>query len=102
MDKPNERVAPLARRDPETFNNTGAKSLPKANGKSKARLPRVTKCPPGEALGARDLAEWATSRRGGRSGLPCAESPHAKAKSYSAHLEMIADRILRAGRRRVS
>ncbi len=77
------------------------KSLTKRDGKSKTRPgPTVTVCPPGEALGARDLSEWASRRRGGRAGLPCAESPHAKATGYSAYLEKVADRILAHGRGR--
>jgi hypothetical protein len=32
--------------------------------------PKVTICPSGEALGARDLQHWASRRSAGRSGVP--------------------------------
>jgi hypothetical protein len=31
---------------------------------------KITRCPPGEAMGARDLQRWAHQRLRGRSGVP--------------------------------
>jgi hypothetical protein len=45
----------------------------------------VTRCPPGEALGARDLTNWSRRRSGGRSGSDGAG-------------ERIAEESFRAGR----
>jgi hypothetical protein len=38
----------------------------------------IKKLPPGEAIGARDLHEWSTNRRGGRSGVAKKREPETK------------------------
>jgi hypothetical protein len=93
MDSPPEnwKGAALASDAPRNSGNPDNASIANAGGKNKATLPKVTRLPPGRAEGCDDLTTWASYRRGGRSGLPCSESPHAKAKGYSAHLEVLAD-----------
>jgi hypothetical protein len=41
---------------------------------------KITKCPPGEALGARDLQRWAAQRLKGGSGVPLSKRERKLAK----------------------
>ena len=75
---------------------------------------KITKLPPGEAMGARDLRKWASNRRAGGSGVPLSKKQRQRIKrmkreawragvvgeheTYSDYLEKVATRIIRAGR----
>lgn len=55
---------------------------------------KVTICPPGEALGARDLQRWSRNRAGGRGGVPTSARDRKMLKGWSKPKLDRADRWL--------
>src|SRR3974390_2102899 len=54
----------------DTHEGRNASSVPGIAGPDLwEKAMEIKKLPPGEAIGARDLHEWSTNRRGGRSGV---------------------------------
>jgi hypothetical protein len=55
---------------------------------------KVTICPPGEAIGARDLQRWASRRSAGRGGLAMTRGEREKLEQWTKPKKDAADRWL--------
>jgi hypothetical protein len=55
---------------------------------------KVTYCPPGEAIGARDLQRWSTNRMRGRGGVPTSKRERKKLERWAKPRKDAADRWL--------
>jgi hypothetical protein len=87
--------------DPTSKEGSGGKQRNETYGRSGERGSdevsdnevKVTKCPPGRALGCDDLQRWASSRSAGRSGVRSSREDREKLKAWRPNLDA-ADRWL--------